>query len=303
MIPHAVRTLIIASAVAQAFVVPHRPPHSCSSRAVADDAEMTAGFRELVGDALSRALSNRLSVVAPNEIQARSLALARDGRDIVVVAQTGSGKTLTFLLPAAAAVVAAAADDDATSGDAIIASSADLLAGSTTYGNPFSGRAGFAEIGVCMCEHDDAAADEARAPAQPLQPQQPVVLVIAPTPELAAQHAEVAAALLPRDAAERFLAVTTPERLLADVKEGRLCLARVMLVSLDEADAVLCGAEFDGELPAHAAALLAALPLAAERRAQVHVILTTAYCNGMQSCEAHAPSSGHSHDRVPQPRA
>ena len=27
----------------------------------------------------------------------------------------------------------------------------------TTHGNPFSGRNGFAEIGVCMCEHGDEA--------------------------------------------------------------------------------------------------------------------------------------------------
>ena len=37
------------------------------------------------------------------------------------------------------------------------------LTGSTTFGNPFSGRAGFAEIGVCMCEHDAAAATPASA--------------------------------------------------------------------------------------------------------------------------------------------
>ncbi|KAH8050804.1 hypothetical protein JL722_11144 [Aureococcus anophagefferens] len=37
----------------------------------------------------------------------------------------------------------------------------------TTHGNPFSGRNGFAEIGVCMCEHDggDAAAPADPAPA------------------------------------------------------------------------------------------------------------------------------------------
>ena len=43
------------------------------------------------------------------------------------------------------------------------AAALSALSGSTTFGNPFSGRAGFAEIGVCMCEHDTAAAAPVRS--------------------------------------------------------------------------------------------------------------------------------------------
>ena len=56
-----------------------------------------AGFG--VDDLLQDALSAHFKVRAPNSIQAEALPIALDGRNVAVVAQTGSGKTLTFLLP------------------------------------------------------------------------------------------------------------------------------------------------------------------------------------------------------------
>ena len=41
----------------------------------------------------------RQNFAAPTPIQAQALPLALQGRDVVGIAQTGSGKTLGFLLP------------------------------------------------------------------------------------------------------------------------------------------------------------------------------------------------------------
>ena len=54
---------------------------------------------DLIGDELQHALSNKLGILAPNEVQNSSLPLALQGQDVFIIAQTGSGKTLTFLLP------------------------------------------------------------------------------------------------------------------------------------------------------------------------------------------------------------
>ena len=54
-------------------------------------------FKELHPD-LVRGLQS-LSISAPNSIQAKAIPLGLSGRDVLVCAQTGSGKTLTFLLP------------------------------------------------------------------------------------------------------------------------------------------------------------------------------------------------------------
>jgi len=56
-----------------------------------------AGFG--VDDVLDEALCAHLNVMAPNSIQAEALSLALGGKNVAVLAQTGSGKTLTFLLP------------------------------------------------------------------------------------------------------------------------------------------------------------------------------------------------------------
>jgi len=47
---------------------------------------------------------------APSPIQAQGWPIAAEGRDLVAVAKTGSGKTLCFLLPAFKLVVASSAE-------------------------------------------------------------------------------------------------------------------------------------------------------------------------------------------------
>ena len=51
-----------------------------------------------VSEALAEGLT-RLGVRTPNAVQAEAIPLAVSGRDVLVVSQTGSGKTLMFLLP------------------------------------------------------------------------------------------------------------------------------------------------------------------------------------------------------------
>merc|ERR1712232_218079 len=57
-----------------------------------------------LGPALTRALLDQ-KYVAPTPIQAQGWPVALQGRDVVAVAKTGSGKTLGFLLPALARIM------------------------------------------------------------------------------------------------------------------------------------------------------------------------------------------------------
>ncbi|CAE7838339.1 RRP3, partial [Symbiodinium sp. CCMP2592] len=57
-----------------------------------------AAFADFLGPELVSGL-RAVEIYAPNAIQANAIPLALSGRDLIVCAQTGSGKTLTFLLP------------------------------------------------------------------------------------------------------------------------------------------------------------------------------------------------------------
>ncbi|OEU23028.1 P-loop containing nucleoside triphosphate hydrolase protein [Fragilariopsis cylindrus CCMP1102] len=54
---------------------------------------------DMIGEELQHSLSMQLGVLEPNEVQNSSLPFAMRGENVFVIAQTGSGKTLTFLLP------------------------------------------------------------------------------------------------------------------------------------------------------------------------------------------------------------
>lgn len=54
---------------------------------------------DLIGNELKQNLANELSIFELNEIQNTSLPIAIKGNDTFVIAQTGSGKTMSFLLP------------------------------------------------------------------------------------------------------------------------------------------------------------------------------------------------------------
>ena len=70
-----------------------------------------------VSEALAEGLT-RLGVRTPNAVQAEAIPLAVSGRDVLVVSQTGSGKTLMFLLPILQRLSASAEADLGASGDA-----------------------------------------------------------------------------------------------------------------------------------------------------------------------------------------
>ena len=55
-------------------------------------------FHSLVRPELASALAS-MNIHAPNVVQAAALRRALSGADLLCVAQTGSGKTLMFLLP------------------------------------------------------------------------------------------------------------------------------------------------------------------------------------------------------------
>lgn len=83
---------------------------------------------------LTLALQDRLNVVAPNSIQAEALPLALEGKDVVIVAQTGSGKTLTFLLPILQKMRGADAHNpDPREPRALVLAPTDLLLGQHKY--------------------------------------------------------------------------------------------------------------------------------------------------------------------------
>ena len=54
---------------------------------------------DMIGEEMQLSLLNQLGVLEPNEVQNSSLPFAVQGENVFIIAQTGSGKTLTFLLP------------------------------------------------------------------------------------------------------------------------------------------------------------------------------------------------------------
>ena len=54
---------------------------------------------DLVDEVLVEGLSKEFGILEPNEVQNSSLPIALRGDDVFVIAQTGSGKTMSFMLP------------------------------------------------------------------------------------------------------------------------------------------------------------------------------------------------------------
>ena len=147
---------------------------------------------------------------APTGIQAQCWPVLLMGRDAIAIAETGSGKTLGFVLPALVHILDAKPIDSAKKGRSV-----DNMG--------------------------------------------PIVLILAPTRELAMQSAEVAEKAsgnvglntaciyggverhVQRQALAKgvHLLVATPGRLLSMIKDGEISLARVTFLVLDEADRML----------------------------------------------------------------
>jgi ATP-dependent RNA helicase DDX47/RRP3 len=75
------------------------PPEEASTSAQSDDGEIQTSFKELgLIDPLLEALT-KMDFKQPTEIQVQAIPPALQGRDIIGVAKTGSGKTAAFALP------------------------------------------------------------------------------------------------------------------------------------------------------------------------------------------------------------
>lgn len=72
--------------------------HSAQRHCHSDSTNSATGFRAFVRAELA-ACMEEMGIFAPNEVQERALSIACSGQDLLVRSQTGSGKTLMFLLP------------------------------------------------------------------------------------------------------------------------------------------------------------------------------------------------------------
>jgi superfamily II DNA/RNA helicase len=206
----------------------------------------TLGFENLVRPELVQALQT-LKIFSPNAIQSEALPPALGGKDMVVCAQTGSGKTLIFLLPILQAL-------------AEYPQPMPLPKRALKHTFEDSGGGGDSSRG----NEDDARLGRGGTTGLVAQPE---ALVLVPSRELAEQVSAVAqhlaGAFLEPDAiqvltnGERFtpqkralrrgsarLIIATPARLLYHVQETRaISLKKLRRVAIDECDAVLFGAD------------------------------------------------------------
>ena len=243
----------VAMFIARSVVLPSliRHARACGS------ATAKFRFKDVVRPELVEAL-RKTNIFTPNAVQAEALRHAVAGEDLIVCAQTGSGKTLLFLLPI-------------------------LQKLSEHAPPPLSFWSRKRQGRHSATRHDDDEEDEdeqANRKQRRKGPRdrilaQPEALILVPTRELAVQIAAIAERLavelvdgqsaqeanpvsvltlsngqrftpereaLRRDGGAR-LVIATPARLLYHLGEDSLSLRRLRQVAIDEADAVLCGAD------------------------------------------------------------
>ena len=218
-----------------------------------------ARFVELLRTpALVTALNDHLQVFSPNTIQAEALPRALNNEDILVSAQTGSGKTLCFLLPILDRLASKRAPDMRQARNK---------------------------------DEDEDADTEKKAKACP------EALILVPSFELGRQTCAIAERLT-RDLADpprivllsngnRFtpekralrsgsvrLIVATPARLLYHLKERSVVLNQVQQLAIDEVDLVLCAD--DDSRQSEVTALLRALRKRNDKRRRRQYILAGA---------------------------
>eukprot|EP00966_Prymnesium_polylepis_P008191 188508-Prymnesium_polylepis.1 len=147
-----------------------------------------------------------MGCVAPNEMQARALERAVAGKDVIISAQTGAGKTLAFLLPLVHRLSLerpprAAGPNIAQPDGLVIVPTPELVA-------------------------------QVAAVAADLTAALPEPIVIGRVTGPSSSAASIASARL---------VVTTPEEMLRRKREGTLSLAALQAIAVDEADSILCG--------------------------------------------------------------
>lgn len=197
-----------------------------------------------VDDELQIALGEHLNVWNPNSIQAEALPFALEGRNVTVVAQTGSGKTLTFLLPILQSVL-----------NRIDGSESHTQEGSSTF----------------------TMTTAASAPGSAT----PIAVILTPTEWLAEQHQHVAEQLLPSSQMLDMVLFTTPSRFLESIDSNKISLEFLKTVAIDEFDAILYGTTKDNAAMASltdlASNLLDRIP-----KNDIQFLLTTAYVSEPQ---------------------
>jgi ATP-dependent RNA helicase RhlE len=76
-----------------------RPTGPGSQRFTLESTQLLTSFQDFgLADPISRALKEE-NYLTPTPIQAQTIPLALSGRDVVGIAQTGTGKTAAFALP------------------------------------------------------------------------------------------------------------------------------------------------------------------------------------------------------------
>ena len=192
-----------------------------AAQAVESATESLPAFDELgLSDEMLRAIEN-LGYTAPTPVQAGSIPVVLEGRDLLAAAQTGTGKTAAFLLP--------------------------------TMNN-------LEHIAPPKPVRERGGRNRRRAAKKPEgNGRGPVMLVITPTRELAQQIDEVASKIAdvtghvavtvvggvsykPQTAALKYgcdILVATPGRLVDLIEQGACHLDEVKVLVLDEADRML----------------------------------------------------------------
>ncbi len=205
----------------------HRIPRPLGGEALRIDTKDDMTFAELgLNPALLAALADS-GYTVPTPVQAQAIPTAIAGRDLITCAQTGSGKTAAFMLPALHRL--------------------SLQERPATVTPKAAGRQGGRK--------------PARSPEQQRwQPARPRMLVLTPTRELALQvtaasekyarrmHQVRAVAILggmpyPKQlellARDPEILVATPGRLIDHMSSGRIDFAQLQMLVLDEADRML----------------------------------------------------------------
>lgn len=241
-------------------------PRRFSTSSSADGARL--GFADLVRPELCEAL-RALEISSPNAVQAEAMPLVMSKRDVVCCAQTGSGKTLLFLLPFIQRLseqerVARRPRKPKKKRRAAAAHGGHLPSPQELQGYGHGHEVYPSDLAHMEPDFRGDDMDETGDSGGFIG--QPEAIVLVPSRELALQVGFIAQELvkaLPepfgvtlltngaRVAPEKQqlrsgharLCVATPARLLLHVDQGQLCLKNVRYVAIDEADAVLCAAD------------------------------------------------------------
>ena len=181
-------------------------------------------FSSLVSASLADQL-RKIRVYEPNGVQREAISKALLSEDVLCVAQTGSGKTMCFLLPLL-----------------------ERLSASTSSPN----------IGLILAPTRElvmqhAGIAEELAAALPNSPEVKVISkgTTSPMTSVASRAAGTSPVLL----------VAQPDDALARLRDGTLDASSLLAVALDEVDAILCGGPFEETISPEGAELLDAVGL------------------------------------------